>query len=416
MRAAGGASGPMRVLLVGYNGANNTGAESLLLADIADVRAVFGDDAHITVPTVNEDNLRRYLHESPTLHIVPMSPVFLPAIRRLVCSHDLVMLVEGHTYMDEWTSVLLWGFLWATYCAHRMGRPSLAYAVDAGTLKPFNRRLTRTVASTTHLIIARSGAAAARLGSWGVTAPIATTADNAFTYQTDPADEGWPLRAWPAAADGIVGMALVDLHRWPVVVRPWGRRASCYRWPYYFTDTPERRRASAELAAGYARLADGLAERGKALALIAMEGLDDPFVHEVQRRMRDPGHSRVFSAATLDASKMTVLLRSLELLVTSRYHACVLSLAAGVPQVGVSSDLRLATIYAELGLADDYYFRCDAPELFTALNDRVERLLADPAAQRDLITVGYGERSAAARRNRVLLRQFALDHGWAVAA
>ena len=32
----------IRVLLVGYNGANNTGAESLLLSDIEDVRAVLG--------------------------------------------------------------------------------------------------------------------------------------------------------------------------------------------------------------------------------------------------------------------------------------------------------------------------------------------------------------------------------------
>jgi hypothetical protein len=31
-----------RVLMLGYNGANNTGAEALLLSDIEDVRAVLG--------------------------------------------------------------------------------------------------------------------------------------------------------------------------------------------------------------------------------------------------------------------------------------------------------------------------------------------------------------------------------------
>ena len=39
-----------RVLMVGYNGANNTGAEALLASDIEDVRAVLGAEAHITVP------------------------------------------------------------------------------------------------------------------------------------------------------------------------------------------------------------------------------------------------------------------------------------------------------------------------------------------------------------------------------
>ena len=38
----GNNGGPPKVLLVGYNGANNTGAEALLLADIEDVRAVLG--------------------------------------------------------------------------------------------------------------------------------------------------------------------------------------------------------------------------------------------------------------------------------------------------------------------------------------------------------------------------------------
>ena len=57
---------PPKVLLIGYNGANNTGAEALLQADIEDLRAVFGEDAVLTVPAVKDAaNLRRYLHEGP---------------------------------------------------------------------------------------------------------------------------------------------------------------------------------------------------------------------------------------------------------------------------------------------------------------------------------------------------------------
>ncbi len=36
-----------KVLLVDYNGANNTGAEALLLSDIEDVRVALGRDALI---------------------------------------------------------------------------------------------------------------------------------------------------------------------------------------------------------------------------------------------------------------------------------------------------------------------------------------------------------------------------------
>src|SRR5579864_9146875 len=68
-----------RVLLFGYNGANNTGAEALLLADIEDVRAVLGPDAVITVPTLNEANLRRYLKEGSGLRIAHIPAVYFRA-------------------------------------------------------------------------------------------------------------------------------------------------------------------------------------------------------------------------------------------------------------------------------------------------------------------------------------------------
>ena len=177
-----------KVLCIGYNGANNTGAEALLLADIEDIRAVLGPNAQLTVPSLNEQNLRRYLCEGPSLHIVRLPSVFPLLIWRLVQEHDLVLLVEGSAYMDTWTSVLLWYFLWATRCAHALGKPCLAYAVDAGAMSTFNQRLTRRIASQTDSIIARSQAAVDRLRSWGVTAPMVATADNAFNFCPAPAD------------------------------------------------------------------------------------------------------------------------------------------------------------------------------------------------------------------------------------
>ena len=46
-------------LLVGYNGANNTGAEAKLLAIIDELLMVLGPETCITVPSLNEANLRR---------------------------------------------------------------------------------------------------------------------------------------------------------------------------------------------------------------------------------------------------------------------------------------------------------------------------------------------------------------------
>ncbi|HLZ28101.1 MAG TPA: polysaccharide pyruvyl transferase family protein [Chloroflexota bacterium] len=402
----------LNVLLMGYNGANNTGAEALLQADIADVRAVLGPDAQLTIPSLNPANLRRYVKETPQLRIAPVSSIYVPELARLVRQQDLVLLVEGSAYMDTWSSALLWAFLWVTHCAHVMRKPCLAYAVDAGQLRPFNQWLVKRVASETDLIVVRSEAAAERLRGWGVTAPIESTADNALTFHPNPTDDGVLQRLWPEATrtSGVAGLVPVDFNLFPVVIRPWGKAEDCYRWPLYFSRTPSRRRASQELAAGYAAVADRLiAQRDLSVALIAYEQLDEPMVQCVLHHMQRPEQARAFSSRELNASQMTSLLRGLDLLVTSRYHACILSLAAAVPQVAVGHDLRLKTLYRELGLEADFVE--PGPGMCTRVEKRLDYLLRSPEPARAALRRGYADHLARAQRNRALLSSFVTSHG-----
>jgi polysaccharide pyruvyl transferase WcaK-like protein len=412
-----------RILLIGYNGANNTGAEALLLSDIADVRDVFGPRARITIPALDPANLHRYVGGIPGVRVEHLPTIFPLTVRRLVREHDLVILVEGSAYMDTWTSALLWYFLWATRCAAVDDTPCLAYAVDAGQLRARNQRFVRREASRTDLIVVRSAAAAERLRSWGVSAPIESTADNAFTFEPDPRDVGWLRDAWPDAGPAPVGIAAVDLFLWPVVIRPFSRRADRYRWPYSFSRSPARTRASSRLADGYARIADRIvSERGKAVALICMEELDEAIAGAIHARMRHADRARIFSSHDLDASKMTVLLRGLGGLMTSRYHASVLSTAAGVPQVAVGHDLRLRTLYEELGIGHQFVAAeaggdlashpGDLDEMLAVASARMDEVLTDPGDVSEILLGGYRRHLRDARRNRELLLGFANAHGW----
>ena len=67
-----------KVLLVGYNGANNTGAEAKLLVIIEELRRVLGQEAIFTVPSLNVEYLNRYLQESTNLKITPIKPSTFP--------------------------------------------------------------------------------------------------------------------------------------------------------------------------------------------------------------------------------------------------------------------------------------------------------------------------------------------------
>ena len=404
-----------RVLLFGYNGANNTGSEARLLRIIEDVRAVLGPKVQITVPTLNEKNLRRYLREGQNLRIEPIPSIYFFALKRLVREHDLILLVEGSCYMDTWTSALLWAFLSSTKYARAYGKASLAYAVDAGELSLSNAEKVRREASKTDLIITRTNAAARRLKELGVSAPLEVTADNAFEFEPAAADRDFLRRSWPGTGKGVAGLAVMDFHLWPVVIRPFGRREHCYKWPYYFSRSSERCRRSLELAARWAAEADRISERyGKDIALIAMEELDEPLARATLARMKHPEKARLFSSREHTASQMTGILRGLDMLITSRYHAGVLSLSAHVPQVALGHDPRLDSFHDELGIHEECFVGSRDPDAWRRIAEKVDRLMADPEPMRRKLAAGNEAHIARARRNRVLLRDFCQKRGWAV--
>jgi polysaccharide pyruvyl transferase WcaK-like protein len=394
------------ILLVGYNGANNTGAEAKLLVCIEEIRQVLGPDVQITVPSLNELNLRRYLTESPTLKIEGFTPasVFL-AIRKFVKQSDLVLLVEGSCYMDTWGSALLWCYLLATRYAHSMKKPCVGYAVDAGSAGRFNRWLIRREASKTGLILTRTANAAERLKKWDVKAPIEVTADNAFAFQPNRQDQDLLKRVWPEASH-VVGVAAEDIYAWPVHMRLWDRKRYCYRWPYYYTHTKSSREKSDLLAKVLAVQSDDIIEeRDMDIALMSMEGLDAGFAHKVQRLMKHPERTKVFTSLEYNASQITSILRRLDLLITSRYHAAVLSLPNYVPQTAIGHDLRIRDLYADLEISELFTDHED-PMRFWELSNDVGDIFDHYDSVKDKLKKGYERYREREKLNPQLLKAF----------
>ena len=395
-----------RILLVGYNGANNTGAEAKLLVVIDELRSILGPGAYITVPSLNEANLRRYLTESPTLRIDRVRPALLFLdVRKFVNQSDLILLVEGSTYMDTWGSPLLWCYLLATRYAHSLKKPCVAYSVDAGSADRFNRWLIRREASKTDLILARTQSAAERLKKWGVKAPIEVTADNAFAFQPNPQDHDLLKRVWPEATH-VVGVAAEDIYVWPVHIRLWDRKKYCYRWPYYYTHSRASREKSDLLAKVLAVQADDIImERNKDIALLSMEGLDAGFANKIQRLMKHPERTKVFTSSEYNASQITSILRSLDLLITSRYHAGVLSLAAQVPQIAIGHDLRIRDLYADLEISELFTDHED-PLRFWELSNDVGDIFDHYDSVKEKLKKGYEQYQAREKNNPQLLKSF----------
>ena len=413
-----------KVMLMGYNGANNTGSETRLISIIEDVRKVLGPDVQITIPTLNEKNLRRYIQEDSKLIIAPVPSIFFFAIRTLVKEQDLVLLVEGSCYMDTWTSALLWAFLWTTKCANSFKIPCIAYAVDAGDLSFFNKFLVKREASKTDLIITRTSHASDKLLKMGVSAPIKHTADSAFTFKTEPEDhntlqKSWNLETSTENKDDIVGIAIIDFNLWPVVIRPWGSKENIYKWPYYFSRSPKRVMASKDLASKWAAEADRIIETyQKKIAFICMEELDEPLAKNIVNKMKHPQNARIFSSNEFNASQITEILRNIDFLITSRYHAAVLSLEARVPQIAVGHDPRLKGLYKDLDLDEDYFIdyisKKNNINIWNHLSKSIDDLIKNPRKNYDKINKGFVEHLAKSKKNRIILKEFLEKKGWDV--
>lgn len=406
-----------KVLLMGYNGANNTGSETRLISIIEDVKRVLGPEVSITIPTLNEKNLRRYVKEDSKLIIAPIPSIYFFAIKKLVKDHDLVMLVEGSCYMDTWTSALLWAFLWTTRCADYYKIPCLAYAVDAGDLSNLNQFLVKREASKTDLIITRTSYAAAKLHKMGVTAPIMQTADCAFTFQTESKDHKMLQKIWdkevlPEPSRGFVGLAIIDFYLWPVVIRPWGPKENLYKWPYYFSRSSKRIRGSEDLAINWADEADRIVEKhGKNIAIICMEELDEPLARKIVKKMKHSKNTHVFSSSEFNASQMTEILRNLDLLVTSRYHAAVLSLEAHVPQIAVGHDPRLKGLYKDLKMDNNYLIdymsgKKAGSKIWKQVSISVDELLKNPETIYEKLNNGFKEHLTRSNENHLILKEF----------
>jgi len=399
-----------KVLLFGYNGANNTGAEAKLLATIEDMKAML-PDAVLTVPSLDVQRLRRYLKETPQLRIVKVPTTYKRTVRRLVKENDLTVLVEGSCYIETFTTALLDAYLWATRCAAEFGKPCVAYAVDSGQVSKASEEKIKAEASKTGLIVMRTHAGAERMRRWGVSAPIEVAADTAFLFQTDPADKDLLARELPG---DVVGIAAVDFYLFPVVPRLWGRRERCYKWPYYFAWSDERREAAGELAQRFAELADWFVEEhGKKVALLCMESLDDVMARDIQSKMRHPDQARIFSASQYNASQMASVIRGLDLLVTSRYHAGALSLEGHVPQIAIAHDIRLTDLYGEVGMTEHLHQHTE-PDVFDKVRAEANMLLNDPSEIRERIARAHREHVTRAARARALTAEFLKARGWDV--
>ena len=346
----------LKILLVGYNGARNTGADARVVALTRQLEHAFGsDEAELTVMTLDTDKVSGYFSER--VRLLRFTTMFFFSLLRATSQTHVAILCEGSTLTPTFAKALCVFYCQAAGAMKRQHKPCIAYGSEVGRLDGWLAQLSRQMCSDTYFIV-RTEESLRNLQSLGLRGHVGT--DTAWTFVTEEG-ESWARQQLLAAGwDGhkpLMGVAVINPFCWPVCpsISRWikamvtGDRSQQYDKFYFFSDSPERRQkqhcyltALAEAANRYQREHDAF------VVVLGMEQLDDKACRQFDQFIDGP-HA-VFTSRNYDVFQMTGLVRQLSILVTSRYHAAVLSMERAIPIVAVSMDLRLDSIIKETEL------------------------------------------------------------------
>lgn len=381
---------PLKLILAGYVGARNTGADVRVEEMIRQFRAIFTDDAlELTMMTLNLEKTAGYFRGARQIKMPKVFPKFLfdecP-------KHHGVVACEGSMFKSKFASALSTMMAGALGLAAVEGKLSVGYGAEAGTMDDSLRDFVEKYCADS-LVLCRNEASRSVLEGLGIR--HAGGADTAWTFDPASPQRGAELLRH-AGWDGrkkILILCPINPFWWPV--RPDLMKALAWKFlgeykkehnaSIYFhhrSDESDRR---------YAQYLDSLAvaanvfsrEQNLFTVLVGMEELDRRACEDLSSRLTIPAPQ--FISDEHDMFDLVSVLRQGSFLVSSRFHAVVTSMPGQVPSIGITMDERLRNLLYDRG-TPEYLLKVDEENLGEKLLTLLRRI--DGASEQVSDTLG----------------------------
>ncbi len=363
----------LHILLVGYNGARNTGSD-VRVAEIArQLKEGLGEDhVEISVMTMDEETMRCYF--DPDVHLIHCKSIFFLDLFKACCACQAAILCEGSTLKSKFANALTLYLCEAAGIMQNQHKPCIAYGSEADEMDPFLERTVKKLCRNTYFI-ARTECSLDLIRRLGLHGRLGT--DAAWEFDSS-AYTGWAVdelkkSGWDGSSP-LLGIAPINPFWWPVKpsVMKWiragitGDHSLQFRLWYFFSWSKQRKlQYELYLDAIACAVNEFTTEHDCHVVILGMEELDTDACHRLKAKLAQP--ASVFLSADHNGYEMTAILRQLTLLVTSRYHAEVLSMEAEVPCIAVSMDERLDNLMRDMGMDQYQLLHADDPDLASEL-------------------------------------------------
>jgi polysaccharide pyruvyl transferase WcaK-like protein len=374
----------LKLLFAGYNGTRNTGSDVRVDEMLRQVRRILGpQNLELSVMTQNFDLTRGYFGDAKQVHLPDVFPPFLHSEVR---KNDGVVACEGSMFKSKFANALTTMMIGSLGIASAQNKLSVAFGAEAGQMDPILQKMCKRYCSDS-LVITRNIESQDVLGKLGVPTELGT--DTAWTFEPLGPEYGRKaLRdaGWDGATP-VLAVCPINPFWWPVSasLAKWAAHsvAGAYAKSYYRTIYFHR--SGSEVDASYetylSAMAAGVDRYRKArrvfTVMIGMEMLDGDACERVAEKL---GGVPVFSSERYDMYQLVSILRAADRILSSRYHAIVTSMPAGIPSAGVTMDERIRNLMRERG-HEHLLMRVDEPDLA----DKVAAALVTLDAEADEI-------------------------------
>ena len=377
-----------RILLAGYSGAHNTGADIRTGEIIRQLREQIGEDRLILGAVAVGQTLPEHWGEVICENFNCHPPEF---VAETCARYDAVVVTEGSLFTSTFSNglaLLLMAFL---AMAEAQGKPAIAYGAEADemheSLMDFaNKHLRHS------LIIARNEPSQQRLLSIGLNALLGT--DTGWTFLPRPSlpvEQILHTLGWNGRTK-ILTICPVNPFCWPLKSDPMRalflsksgvKDSSHYGGMSFFQDSDLSESSFEIFIDAIATGIQGFIEQSDESyfpVIIGMEALDREACRALARRLKV---EEIILSDELEQHAIIELLRASELLISARFHAILLSMSAGVPAVGLAYDQRVPALLssvrnAELSLlADDDNLKNKIKEKLLAVEANRQSISSD---------------------------------------
>ncbi len=343
----------LRLLFACYCGARNTGSDLRVEEILRQVRRVLGDkNVDLAVMTQDFKLTRGYFQGVRQVHLPDLFPPFL---KREVPKYHGVVACEGSMFKSKFANALTTMMIGALGLASAQNRLSVGYGGEAGHMDPLVEKLCRRYCRGS-VVITRSEESQALLGKLGIPTELGT--DTAWTFE--PLGPPYGQKALRDAGwDGVTPVLAacpINPFWWPVKASVMKAAAkaisgayknSHYRSIYFFRSGRKVEADYSRYITAFARAVDSFRKEQKVFTVcVGMEMLDRD---ACQRFSAHLGGVPIFCANQYDMYQIVSILRECHVMASSRYHAIVTSMPAGVASLGITMDERIRNLMRQRG-------------------------------------------------------------------